>query len=102
MRLCCVQEVTLYGSSMWKAPVRGTKVKVEGMSMEAVVHDYGMLFFGSDGESVSTVLLAPEFSFNLCFTQRRDKGLTIKLGGLHRLIALCIVLGQRILLGTQR
>ena len=39
---------------MWNAPVRGTKVKVEGMSQEAVVHDYGMLFYGNDGKAVST------------------------------------------------
>ena len=38
---------------MWNAPVRGTKVKVEGMAQEAVVHDYGMLFYGTDGNAVS-------------------------------------------------
>ena len=29
-------------------------MKVEGMVQEAVVHDYGMLFYGTDGKAVST------------------------------------------------
>ena len=44
---------------MWNAPVRGTKVKVEGMSQEAVVHDYGMLFYGNDGKAVSIKISQP-------------------------------------------
>ena len=47
---------------MWNAPVRGTKVKVEGMSHEAVVHDYGMLFYGNDGKAVSTKI-SPQFLY---------------------------------------
>ncbi len=54
-----VQAVTLFGSSMWPAPVRGTKVKVDGMSQDAVVHDYGMLFYGNDGKSVSSTQNRP-------------------------------------------
>ena len=48
------QEMTLYGSRLWRAPVpRGLEVKVEGMSRTALVHKDGMLLFGSDGKPVS-------------------------------------------------
>ncbi len=49
--------MTLYGSSMWNSPVRGKKVAIEGMSQEAVVHDYGMLLYGNDGKAVSAIYL---------------------------------------------
>ena len=47
----------MYGSSMWNSPVRGKKVAIEGMSQEAVVHDYGMLLYGNDGKAVSTIYI---------------------------------------------
>lgn len=48
------EQVTLYGSSLWSgATPKGTEVEIAGASKPAVVHEDGLLLFGSDGKAVS-------------------------------------------------
>lgn len=48
------QDVSLYGSTMWRHPIpRGTEVKVAGMSRSGLVHRDGFLLFGCDGKAVN-------------------------------------------------
>jgi formyltetrahydrofolate dehydrogenase len=48
------QKVTLYGAKLWKRSVpKGTNITIPGMSRPGVVHEDGLLLFGTDGKGVN-------------------------------------------------
>lgn len=48
------QKVTLYGAKLWKRSVpKGTSITIPGMTKPGVVHEDGLLLFGTDGKGVN-------------------------------------------------
>ncbi|XP_055353393.1 mitochondrial 10-formyltetrahydrofolate dehydrogenase-like [Paramacrobiotus metropolitanus] len=53
--------ITLYGSEMWRRDVpKGKEVGMDGIKKGAIVHDGGLLLFGSDGKAINVKQLVLE------------------------------------------
>jgi len=58
------KETKLFGSKLWHGQLpSGTEVNLEGAAKPGIVHEHGLLIFGSDGKALNVKLLSVEGKF---------------------------------------